>query len=445
MDYGFKPTTNGRNALAACMALGKPPDICRVAFGSGKIGEDVNLADQHTLLAYVADGAVVNRRHRDDHFYFTIQYANSEHRDVETFYIGEFIVYIRDPATGEETDLLYGTMGDYQLPVPKYSANVAPAVFDLPLVIVVSDDVNVEVTAPPGLVTWDEMDEAIRSAMESSPGTPQTSAGPPKEDTPGIPGQHYFDTESGAEYVCKGTTEEGKTVWEPTGNVYRDTPPTEDTSGVQGQHYFDTSGGVEYVCVRVNADGTAVWEKAGSAAVEDAVTAHNADRNAHADIRAMLAKLSGGAAVSRVSVIIPADGWEAADEPLDGCGYICDVAVESVTADHWPVGGPDRGSVEAARKAGFGGCETAEGYLRFYAEKVPEADITATITLIGAGTAGGGTGGTGSIPVASSSTLGGVKVQANSGLKIDSEGNLAVDTPTREEAAGAIEDAFEGE
>ncbi|MDO5765400.1 MAG: hypothetical protein Q4P84_06865, partial [Elusimicrobiales bacterium] len=91
MDYSFKPTTNGRAALAACMALGKPPDICRVAFGSGRISETANLADQHNLLEFVSDGTIGNRRHKDDHFYFTIQYLNSAHKDVKTFYLSEFI------------------------------------------------------------------------------------------------------------------------------------------------------------------------------------------------------------------------------------------------------------------------------------------------------------------------------------------------------------------
>ncbi len=277
MDYGFKPTTNGRNALAACMALGKAPNICRVAFGSGMIAEDVNLADQHTLLAYVADGTITNRRHQDDHFYFTIQYANREHPEVETFYLSEFIAYIEDPVTGAETDLLYGTLGDYRLPVPRHHESLAPAVFDLPLVIVVSDAVTVKVTAPPGLVTWDELQETIKTELENSPGIPQISDGPPTADTPGTPGQHYFDTSSGVEYTCAGTDSEGKTVWTVAGGP---TPlpdkPTEDTPGVVGQHAIDAEG-KEYICVNVTEAGKVIWKPVGSGAVE----AHNADPAAH--------------------------------------------------------------------------------------------------------------------------------------------------------------------
>jgi len=169
LDYSFKPTTNGRAVLSTCMALAKPPDICRVAFGSGKIPEDANLAGQHTLLQYVADGTIANRGHKDDRFSFTIQYANNQHPEIETFYLSEFIVYIKDPETGEETDLLYGTMGDYRLPVPKYHAGIAPSVFNLPLALVISDSVEVLISAPFGLVTYEEIQkvEALFEALKA--------------------------------------------------------------------------------------------------------------------------------------------------------------------------------------------------------------------------------------------------------------------------------------
>ena len=49
-EYAYKPTTHGRAVMAACLALEKPFKITRVAFGSGKVEESVNLADVHQLL-----------------------------------------------------------------------------------------------------------------------------------------------------------------------------------------------------------------------------------------------------------------------------------------------------------------------------------------------------------------------------------------------------------
>lgn len=158
MNYEYKMTTNGRAALAACMALEQPPRITRVAFGSGKITEDAELADVHELLEYVSDGAVSQRSHEGDRFLLTIQYANVAHKDVtKVFFLSEFIVYIQDPETGKDTDLIYGTLGDYRQPVPPYHPAYPPSVFNLPLTVVISSELEVQVSATAGLVTYEEL------------------------------------------------------------------------------------------------------------------------------------------------------------------------------------------------------------------------------------------------------------------------------------------------
>ncbi len=165
MDYAFKVTTHGRAVLAACMANKTAPDICRVAFGGGKIAEDVNLADQHTLLDYVADGTMTGWRHQDDRLSFTLQYANASHPELAAFYLSEFLVSIRDPESGAETDFIYGTLGDYRQPVPRYREGLAPCLWNLPLTVVLSDELTVSVSAPSGLVTFDELREALTAAI----------------------------------------------------------------------------------------------------------------------------------------------------------------------------------------------------------------------------------------------------------------------------------------
>ena len=158
MEYAYKPTTHGRSAMAAYMALGtKPFNITRVAFGSGKVDENTNLADIHELLEYVSEGAVTDRSHLDDRLYITIQYANRQHPEVKTFLLSEFIVYVEDPETGEETDLFYGTLGDYRQPVPAYNPAYPPSVFNFPLELVLSDELQVNISAPIGLATWDDL------------------------------------------------------------------------------------------------------------------------------------------------------------------------------------------------------------------------------------------------------------------------------------------------
>lgn len=161
MNYAYKPTTNGRAALAACLALEKAPKIVRVAFGNGRVEDGVDLADVHELRSYIADGAVTRRRHEGDRFYLTIQYTNEKHKDIKMFLLSEFIIYIENPETGRETDMLYGTMGDYCIPVPAYHPAFPPSIFNFPLELILSDEINVQITAPTGLATYDELLDAI--------------------------------------------------------------------------------------------------------------------------------------------------------------------------------------------------------------------------------------------------------------------------------------------
>ncbi len=161
MDYAYKVTTHGRAVIAACMALEKSFHITRTAFGSGLVPEDANLADVHQLVEYISEGAIADRSHKDGRFHLTIQFANSEHPEVKTFLLSEFIVFVEDPETGQETDLLYGTLGDYRQPVPGFHPSYPPSVFNFPLVLILSDELHVDVSAPAGLVTWDELGQAV--------------------------------------------------------------------------------------------------------------------------------------------------------------------------------------------------------------------------------------------------------------------------------------------
>lgn len=160
MDYAYKTTTHGLSVMAACMAQEKPLKITRIAFGSGKVDEDTNLADVHDLLSYVADGAVTRRSHEDNRLLLTIEYENKRHPEVKTFLLSEFMIYAED-ADGAETDFLYGSLGDYRQPVPAHNPAYPPSVFSFPLTVIVSNDVDVSVSAPAGLVTYRELTEII--------------------------------------------------------------------------------------------------------------------------------------------------------------------------------------------------------------------------------------------------------------------------------------------
>lgn len=161
MNYGFKITTHGRALLAACMDLGAALDITRVAVGSGRVGEDADLADVHEPVRYMAEGMVADRRREGDRLYLTVQYSNQNNRDTETFQLREFIVYARNPDTGAETDLLYATLGDYPQSIPAYNPSFPAGLWSFPLTIVASSEIEVSVSAPAGLVTTQELTAAL--------------------------------------------------------------------------------------------------------------------------------------------------------------------------------------------------------------------------------------------------------------------------------------------
>lgn len=199
MDYGYKVTTHGRAMIAACGALEKPLRPSRAVVGSGLVPEDVDLADVHQLYQYVADGTIGERRHEKDHLYLTIQYDNSAHPGVGAFQLTEFIVYALHPETGEETDLLYATLGDYRQPVPAYRGYPA-SVFNFPLVLVVSSEIEVDVSAPVGLVTFDDLtnakEEVLRAIMMGDVTLPlMIGTGEPLLTSSGAPLQAVYTVE----------------------------------------------------------------------------------------------------------------------------------------------------------------------------------------------------------------------------------------------------------
>lgn len=157
MERGYKITTQGRAVLAACMALQKPPVITRAAVGSGLIGEDEDLADRRELIHYVSEASIAGRRHEGDRLFLTVQYASIENKEQPAFVLSEFMVFCLDPVSGQEVSLLYGTLGDYRQPVPAYGEGLPQSVWNYPIVMTASSDLEIFVSASPGLATFEDL------------------------------------------------------------------------------------------------------------------------------------------------------------------------------------------------------------------------------------------------------------------------------------------------
>ena len=147
---------------------------------------------------------------------------------------------------------------------------------------------------------------------------------------------------------------------------------------------------------------------------------------------------------------LAADGWKPArsEDDYENAGgmdyYQCiyDAELSDSTSELVPVGVVSPGSFYTTTKAGvLNGCETHDGFIRFFAQRIPEADIQATVTLFGKG---GGSGETGSVSIGQGlkrDASGAIAVRIGEGLDFDSANALTV----RKETVMTSEDLLDEE
>lgn len=128
---------------------------------------------------------------------------------------------------------------------------------------------------------------------------------------------------------------------------------------------------------------------------------------------------TGGGYYGSYKLTLAADEWKPArsEDDYENAGgmdyYQCiyDAELSDSTSELVPVGVVSPGSFYTTTKAGvLNGCETHDGFIRFFAQRIPEADIQATVTLFGKGDGSGETG----------------SVSIGQGLKRDASGAIAV-------------------
>ena len=212
--------------------------------------------------------------------------------------------------------------------------------------------------------------------------------------------------------------------------------------------------------------------------VEAEIKKHNADVDAHAEtitaaVSAAVKNLSesgeilneeqvkalikeqvdggtGGGYYGSYKLTLAADEWKPArsEDDYENAGgmdyYQCiyDAELSDSTSELVPVGVVSPGSFYTTTKAGvLNGCETHDGFIRFFAQRIPEADIQATVTLFGKG---GGSGETGSVSIGQGlkrDASGAIAVRIGEGLDFDSANALTV----RKETVMTSEDLLDEE
>ena len=197
--------------------------------------------------------------------------------------------------------------------------------------------------------------------------------------------------------------------------------------------------------------------------VEAEIKKHNADADAHAatitaavstavknlsesgeilneeQVKALIKEQvdggTGGGYYGSYELTLAADEWKPArseddHENAGGMDYyqcIYDAELSDSTSELVPVGVVSPGSFYTTTKAGvLNGCETHDGFIRFFSQRIPSDNIQATVTLFGKG---GGSGETGSVSIGQGlkrDASGAIAVRIGEGLDFDSANALTV-------------------
>ncbi len=127
---------------------------------------------------------------------------------------------------------------------------------------------------------------------------------------------------------------------------------------------------------------------------------------------------------------LPESGWAAVSNPTPDYSYVCDVELDDATSYLVPMGGCLPGYFSAADRAGMmAGCESRDGYIRFYAKRKPDEAIKAQVILFRKG----GVPPSGDIDAGDGLAFGAdgkLAVKIGEGLRFDDERAVAADTQT---------------
>lgn len=146
---------------------------------------------------------------------------------------------------------------------------------------------------------------------------------------------------------------------------------------------------------------------------------------------------SGGGYYGRYDLALSASGWqEAQDAEGKPYQYIYDAELADSKSTLVPIGAVLADSFHTANNAGIlPGCETFDGYVRFYSSSVPEDDVQLTVILFGKG------GGNSDLTIATREQLGHVKV--GDGIDVTEDGVISSNAKVSQEQIATTGDTSE--
>lgn len=194
--------------------------------------------------------------------------------------------------------------------------------------------------------------------------------------------------------------------------------------------------------------------------VLDEISQHNDDPDAHAKIiteatskalkkleasgeimtetqvKKLIQQHSGSGYTAHYTLTLLAGGWKSAPEANTEYSYIYDAELSDSTSEIIPLGTVRPDSFSTTSKAGvLNGCETNDGFVRFFSKRIPENDIQVELTLLGKG------GGSSEQVIATRDRLGCVKI--GDGIEITGDGTISAHAKVSEDQMATTDDVSE--
>lgn len=191
--------------------------------------------------------------------------------------------------------------------------------------------------------------------------------------------------------------------------------------------YLVLENGPEWIRPKTSAVGKlATFDLIAAIGAVDKVTA-TIDPNSIVT-RDVVEQLIAGATVKR-EITIPKDGWDVGAEEAAAGAYYLDLPEDGITEEMVPCISIKPSDTAVARDCGMStAVRSMEGKLRLYAQKAPEKEIAAMLTLLQAssGPMNSWIAGDGYVlPTATITRLGGVKI--GGGVGVEEDGTISVD------------------
>lgn len=420
--YGGTITVAGRNLITSLIA-GDTIRFTRIVVGSGAMPENTEPVDMTELVCPVAEGTSTTPTLENGAVHLTVEYRNDLNGGLEKgFWLREFGIYAKTDTT-DEILLYYATLGDYPQPVNAYQENRID-IRRYPVTIALELDADVQIAYNPGAFitsgeAFDMIDSMVDYALQNVAATITAKIV--------IPATGWVLDEKGSAETKADTTypfyidvscEKSSEEYFPNFVLNKASLAEAATAGL---------------CPTIMSNNGALrfWSKTKPA------------KDMTGTVALLYTSETDRANGMRTTIIsdftIPASGWTS-DEKTDGEDdyiYRADVRCDDVTENHFPNVALEKSSLETASKAAL--CptvKTSNGIIRFWAKKIPNEDIIGSAALVYVrGKQPYVIGGDGKhvVPVATSTAVGGITVQPNSGLKIDESGNLSVDAMTKDD------------